>query len=127
MGRRAAANRPGKGWAVAAPGQSGHCRLYQATAEDTEHRLLNALRKRSPDLPKDLDLTITISALRQGQGLKPGVKVYRVGPIRAVATCETRRREYRTCSGPPAVRRRSRAMHRPGARRLLAGREPIHA
>jgi formylglycine-generating enzyme required for sulfatase activity len=42
----------------------------EATADDTEARLLKGLRRRFPDLAGDLDLTSTIAALRQGQGQK---------------------------------------------------------
>jgi formylglycine-generating enzyme required for sulfatase activity len=44
----------------------------EATAGETEARLLKGLRKRFPDLPGELDLTGTLAALRQGQGLSPG-------------------------------------------------------
>ncbi|MGO9916691.1 MAG: TIR domain-containing protein, partial [Isosphaeraceae bacterium] len=39
----------------------------EATAEETEVRLLAGLRKQCPNLPGDLHLTGTIAALRQGQ------------------------------------------------------------
>src|SRR5262249_5200606 len=41
----------------------------EATAEDTEARLLKGLRKRYPDLPGDVGLKETLSALRQGKGM----------------------------------------------------------
>ena len=40
----------------------------EATADDTETRLLHRLRGRFPGLPSDIDLTGAITALRQGQG-----------------------------------------------------------
>ncbi len=40
----------------------------EATADDTEARLLAGLRRRCPDLPGDLDLTGAIAAVRQGSG-----------------------------------------------------------
>src|SRR5262249_12302295 len=43
----------------------------EATAEETESRLLKSLRKRFPDLPGKRDLTGTIAALRRGHGLGP--------------------------------------------------------
>lgn len=46
----------------------------EATPDETETRLLNELRRRLPDLPADSDLTPTITALRQGHGLKPQQK-----------------------------------------------------
>jgi eukaryotic-like serine/threonine-protein kinase len=48
----------------------------EATAADTEARLLKGLRKRCPALPGDLNLTSTIAALRQGQSLRKGQKVF---------------------------------------------------
>jgi eukaryotic-like serine/threonine-protein kinase len=47
----------------------------EATANGTEMRLLRGLRERCPQLPDDLDLTATIAALRQGQGLASNQKV----------------------------------------------------
>ncbi len=47
----------------------------EATPDDTEVRLLKGLRKRLPDLPADLDLTQTITALCQRQGSNPERKV----------------------------------------------------
>ncbi len=45
-------------------------------ATDTEARLLKGLRKRCPGAPGELDLTGTMAALRQGQGLSKGQKVF---------------------------------------------------
>jgi formylglycine-generating enzyme required for sulfatase activity len=50
----------------------------EATAADTEARVLRGLRKVSADLPGDLDLTRTLAALRQGKGLRPVQKVFLV-------------------------------------------------
>lgn len=47
----------------------------EATAEETETRLLNGLRKRCPALPVNLDLKETLAALRRGQVIPPGKKV----------------------------------------------------
>src|ERR1700746_715074 len=47
----------------------------EATAAETEDRLLNGLRKRCPDLPANLGLKETLAALRRGQGIPPGKKV----------------------------------------------------
>ncbi len=50
--------------------------LYvEATAEETETRLLNGLRKHCPEVPANLGLKETLSALRQGQGIPAGKKV----------------------------------------------------
>jgi len=47
----------------------------EATAEETEIRLLNSLRKRCPSLPDNLNLKETLAALRRGQGIPVGKKV----------------------------------------------------
>jgi serine/threonine protein kinase len=47
----------------------------EATAEETEARLLNGLRKRCPALPANLGLKETLAALRRGQGIPAGKKV----------------------------------------------------
>jgi formylglycine-generating enzyme required for sulfatase activity len=47
----------------------------EATANETEARLLAGLRKRLPTLAADLDLVQTLTALRQGHGLLAGQKV----------------------------------------------------
>ena len=47
----------------------------EATAEETEARLLNGLRKRCPALPDNLGLKETLAALRRGQGIPVGKKV----------------------------------------------------
>jgi eukaryotic-like serine/threonine-protein kinase len=47
----------------------------EATALETETRLLNSLRKRCPALPEDLGLKETLAALRRGQGIPVGKKV----------------------------------------------------
>ena len=47
----------------------------EATADETETRLLNGLRKRCPALPANLGLIKTLAALRRGQGIPVGKKV----------------------------------------------------
>jgi serine/threonine protein kinase len=47
----------------------------EATADETERRLLHGLRKRCSFLPDDLGLRETLAALRRGQGLPAGKKV----------------------------------------------------
>jgi serine/threonine protein kinase/formylglycine-generating enzyme required for sulfatase activity len=47
----------------------------EATARDTEARLLKALRRQVVDLPGDLGLTESLAALRRGRFLEPGHKV----------------------------------------------------
>ncbi len=47
----------------------------EATAEETEARLLNGLRKRCPSLPDNLNLKATLAALRRGQDIPVGKKV----------------------------------------------------
>src|SRR5262249_39048054 len=47
----------------------------EATAGDTETRLLNGLRKRCRALPANLGVKETLAALRRGQGIQAGKKV----------------------------------------------------
>jgi serine/threonine protein kinase len=47
----------------------------EATAEDTEARMLNGLRKRCPAVPANLGLKETLVALRRGQRIPVGKKV----------------------------------------------------
>jgi serine/threonine protein kinase/formylglycine-generating enzyme required for sulfatase activity len=47
----------------------------EATAEDTEARLLNGIRKRCAALPAGLSLRETLAAIRRGQGVPTGKKV----------------------------------------------------
>ncbi len=47
----------------------------EATAEETETRLLNGLRKRCVALPDNLTLKTTLAVLRRGQGIPVGKKV----------------------------------------------------
>ncbi|HTU20897.1 MAG TPA: protein kinase [Gemmataceae bacterium] len=47
----------------------------EAAAQDTEARLLRALRRQVPDLPGELSLVESLAALRQGQFLEAGRKV----------------------------------------------------
>jgi serine/threonine protein kinase/formylglycine-generating enzyme required for sulfatase activity len=48
----------------------------EATELETETRLLNGLRKRCPALPPNLGLPETLAALRRGQGIAAGQKVF---------------------------------------------------
>jgi serine/threonine protein kinase/formylglycine-generating enzyme required for sulfatase activity len=59
------------------PRLAGHVRVayVEATAEETEVRLLKGLRKRCPELPQDMGLVETVAALRRGRGLAAGQKV----------------------------------------------------
>jgi len=47
----------------------------EATADETESRLLHGLRKRCPALPKNLDLKDSLAALRCGQSIPHGTKL----------------------------------------------------
>jgi len=47
----------------------------EATAQETEPRLLNGLRKRCPALPAHMGLKEALAALRRGQGIPAGKKV----------------------------------------------------
>jgi formylglycine-generating enzyme required for sulfatase activity len=59
------------------PRLARHVRVVyaEATADETEARLLKGLRKCCPDLPADHGLAETLAALRRGRGLVPGAKV----------------------------------------------------
>ena len=88
----------------------------EATAEETETRLLNGLRKRCPALPDNLGLKETLAALRRGQGIPVGQEsADRPRPVRAMAARQEGRREHRAGASPAAVRRRAGAVHRHGA------------
>ncbi len=50
----------------------------EATAGETETRLLNSLRKRCPALPGNVSLKESLAALRRGQGVPVGKKVLMV-------------------------------------------------
>lgn len=58
------------------PRLSGHVTSFclEATADDTEARLLNGLRKRLPELNHDWDLKESLAALRRGNCLPSGGK-----------------------------------------------------
>ena len=47
----------------------------ESTAEETELRILNGLRKRCPELPENLGLVETLAALRRGKWLPAGKKI----------------------------------------------------
>jgi serine/threonine protein kinase/formylglycine-generating enzyme required for sulfatase activity len=47
----------------------------EAAPDDTENRLLKALRKACPDLPQQSDLVDSLALVRQGRVLRPGQKV----------------------------------------------------
>jgi serine/threonine protein kinase/formylglycine-generating enzyme required for sulfatase activity/tetratricopeptide (TPR) repeat protein len=51
------------------------CVTIEATPEETEARLLRALRKECPDLPSELGLVEAMALVRQGRMLRPGEKV----------------------------------------------------
>lgn len=51
------------------------CVSIEATAQETETRLLHNLRKRCPAAPGDCDLRETLVALRRRQGIADGAKV----------------------------------------------------
>jgi len=59
------------------PRLAGHVLVVyvEATADETEARLLRGLLKRCPGLPADLGLAETLAALRRGQGVPAGKKM----------------------------------------------------
>jgi serine/threonine protein kinase len=98
----------------------------EATAGETETRLLNGLRKRCPSLPASLGLKEALAALRRGQGIPGGKKVLIVLD-QFEQWLHARREEQNTelvqalrqCGGGAA------AVPRPGARCFLAGGQPV--
>ena len=100
----------------------------EATAEETEARLLRGLRKACPEL-----------AARTGAGrCAGGAAAGRRRALRGRRCCWSSTssssgsspggaRRTRAGRGPAAVRRRARPGARDGPRRLLAGRQPVHA
>ena len=100
----------------------------EASGGETEDRLLRNLRRQLPDLNQRLGLAEALTALRRGQRPCRG----RQGaagdrPVRAMASFARRRERRGTDPGPAAMRRDPRPMPAHGPRRLLAGREPLHA
>ena len=88
----------------------------EATAEETETRLLNGLRKRCPALPDNLNLKETLAALRRGQGIPVGKKVVIVlDQFEQWLHAKKEEDEHRAGASPAAVRRRPGAVHRDGA------------
>ena len=88
----------------------------EATAEETETRLLNGLRKRCPALPDNLGLKETLAALRRGQGIPVGKKVLIVlDQFEQWLHAKKEEAEHRTGASPAAVRRRPGAVRRHGA------------
>ena len=98
----------------------------EATAEETEARLLRGLRKVCPDLPADRDLVEAAgrAAARDGSCARARRSCW--SSTSSSNGCFARRGEEDTGAGrrPAAVRRRARPGHRHGARRLLDGRRP---
>ena len=88
----------------------------EATAQETETRLLGGLRKRCPALPDNLALKETLAALRRGQGIPAGKKVLIVlDQFEQWLHAKKEETEHRTGASPAAVRRRPGAVHRHGA------------
>ncbi len=76
----------------------------EATAEETETRLLNGLRKRCPGLSNDLGLKETLAALRRGQGIPAGKKVVIVlDQFEQWLHAKKEETEHRTGASPAAV------------------------
>jgi hypothetical protein len=78
----------------------------EATANETETRLLKVLKKRFPALPNDGDLKAAISALRQGHGLPTG----RTGRLRPASNAH---RSGRRAERAPRFWRAQGAKNRP--------------
>jgi hypothetical protein len=89
----------------------------EATAGETEARLLGGLRKRCPALPAHHGLKETLTALRRGQGIAVGKKVLIVlDQFEQWLARQDRSREHGPRWSPAPVRWGSRAVPRPGAR-----------
>ncbi len=99
----------------------------EATASETESRLLRGIRKRIPTLPADAGLAESLANLRRGQGLTPGRKMLVVlDQFEQWLFAASRGARSRAGRGLAAMRRRapSGALPRPG--RLLDGGDPVH-
>ena len=89
----------------------------EATAEETETRLLNGLRKQCPS-----SVLTNLGSERDVGGTAPGTGpsgrqegADRPRPVRAMAARQEGRRKYRPRASPAAVRWRPGAVHRHGA------------
>ena len=72
--------------------------------------------------------SMSLAALRRGRVLRPGAEgAAGPRPVRAVALRPAGRGGHRAGRRAAAVRRRARPGDRPGPRRLLDGRDPVHA
>ena len=88
----------------------------EATPDETETRLLNGLRRKLATLPADLDLKQTISAIRQGQGLRADQKIVIVlDQFEQWLHAHRTEQDTELVAGPPPVRRRARPVRRHGA------------
>ena len=88
----------------------------EATAEETEARLLNGLRKRCPALARQPGSEGDAGGAAPWAGHSCGQEgADRPRPVRAMAPCEEGRRKHRTGASPAAVRRRPGAVRRHGA------------
>ena len=100
----------------------------EATAEETETRLLNGLRKRCPALPDDLGLERNAGGAAAGPGHPAGKKVLIVlDQFEQWLHATQGRARHRTGASPAAMRRRAGAVRRHGAGRFLDGGHPLHA
>ena len=100
----------------------------EATAEDTETRILRGLRKRLPELPDDLGLVETFTLLAAGRWLQRRPQGRgRDGSVRAVAARSASRAGDRAGQRLATVRRRKAASRRHGAGRFLDGGLSLHA
>ena len=100
----------------------------EATPEGTDSRLLKGVRRACPDLDPGL------GARRDARGPPAGEKpagwpegAARARPVRTVALRPTGPGRHRTRRGVAALRRRAHSGRRDGPRRLLVGRQPVHA
>ena len=102
-------------------------RLRRGHAGGDRGPLLRGLRKRLPGpAARSWGWSRRSPSLRRGAAGGPEGPA-RPRPVRAVAARHGGGEEHRAGAGPAAVRRRARPGRRPGPRRLLDGRDPVHA
>ena len=99
---------PGQGRAAAPAGRGRAPGLHRGHAGETEARLLKGLRKAFPDLPTDLGLVDSLSAVcRDWARSSDEESPHRPRPVRAMAPCRSGRRGHGTGRRPAAMRRRA--------------------
>jgi serine/threonine protein kinase len=99
----------------------------EATAGETETRLLRGLQKQCPHLLKGLALSEAMAVLRRGEGIAPHEKIFIVLDQFEQWLHARQGEENTELVGASSVRRTASAMRGNGAGRLLVGRDSVHA